>query len=97
MTVFFPVQLDQLKEIGNHYLKQGMYSEALGIYLEALNCCREHNMKEQMALIQSCCAMACLELHMYSDAYLHSMEYVKIDPGNDEVGILVVCLSWTKA
>ena len=86
------LQFHQLKEIGNGYFTQGMYSEALGTYLQALNCCCEPNMKEQMALIQSYCAMTCLELQMYSDAYLHSMEYVKMNAVNDKVGILAVCL-----
>lgn len=56
------IQFVQLKEIGNSYFTQGMYSKALIVYLQALNCCCEHNMKEQMALIHSYCAMTCLEL-----------------------------------
>ena len=39
-----------------------------------------------MALIQAKCTLACLKLQIYSDAYTHSMEWVKLDPENDEVG-----------
>ena len=45
-----------------------------------------------MALIRANCAMACLKLQMYSDAYTHCMECVKLDPENHKVGMYIVCI-----
>jgi len=39
-------------------------------------------MKFEMALIRANCAQTCLKLELYSDAYTHSCECVKLDPQN---------------
>ena len=67
-----------------------MYHEALDKYMEILNCCSQHSTKEQIALIHANCAMACFKQQMYSDAYTHCMEWVKMDPENHEVGLLAI-------
>ena len=83
--IYFQILFDQLKEEGNSCFQQGNYFEALSKYFQALNHCRQHNMKEQMALIRANCAMACLKLQMYSDAYTHCVECVNLDPENHKV------------
>ena len=83
------VLFGQLKE-GNSYFQQRLYSEALDKYCQALDHCRQHNMKEQMALVRVKCAMACLKLQMYSDAYTHCTECVKLDPENHKVRAMTV-------
>ena len=59
-----------------------LFEEALGKYFQALNLCRKNKMKKEMALIRANCAQACLKLQMYSDAFTHCSECVKLDPNN---------------
>lgn len=39
-------------------------------------------MRDEIALIRANCAQACLKLEMFSDAYTHSCECIKLDPQN---------------
>ena len=61
---------------------KGEYEGALGKYFQALKYCREHKMNKEMSLIRANCAQACLKLQMFSDAYTHSCECVKLDKAN---------------
>ncbi len=48
----------------------------------AINYCKKHNMTREMALIRANCAQACIKLQLYSDAFAHCCECVKLDPEN---------------
>lgn len=72
----------KLKDEGNLLFSQGNYTEALSKYFQALKYCRENRMTKEMSVIRSNCAMACLKLEMFSDAYTHCCECVKLDKTN---------------
>lgn len=72
----------ELKDEGNQLFSRGDYEDALGKYFQALKYCREHKMNKEMSLIRANCAQACLKLQLFSDAYTHSQECVKLDKSN---------------
>ena len=71
-----------LKEEGNSLFSKGDYEQALGKYFQALKYCREHKMDKEMSLIRANCAQACLKLQLFSDAYTHTCECIKLDTTN---------------
>ena len=70
---------------GDSYFQKSLYSEAHLNYLEALKYCRQHDIKDQRVLAHTNCAMACLELQKYSDAYTHCTECFRLDSENSMV------------
>lgn len=82
MLVFVQNSYAELKEEGNSLFSKGEYEHALGKYFQALKYCREHKMNKEMSLIRANCAQACLKLQLFSDAYTHSCECVKLDKNN---------------
>lgn len=66
-------------------LQLNQLTEALDEHLQALEYSYRHDIKEQRVHLRTNCAIICLKLQMYSDAYDHSMECVKLDPNNSTV------------
>ncbi len=73
---------DKLRESGNNLFLKGCYEEALSKYFQAINYCKKRNMMDEVALIRANSAQACLKLELYSDAYTHSCECIRLDPQN---------------
>ena len=80
---------EDLKKEGNKHFTEGRHEQALGVYFKALKYCQKFNMPEEMALVRSNCALACLKLQLYSDAYSHCCECVKMDPKMHKVCVCV--------
>lgn len=78
MMLSYPI----LKQEGNALFSRGNYEQALGKYFEALKYCRERNMTEEMSIIRANCAQACLKLQLFSDAFTHSSECIRLNKNN---------------
>ena len=78
-----------MKEEGNQCFENGSYGDALGKYFHALKLCHEHGLKTEGARIRSNCALACMKMEMYDDAFTHCTECIQLDPKFDKVNVCV--------
>ena len=74
---------------GKTQLQQNHLKEALDEYLQALDYSYKHNINEQRVHLRTSCALICLKLQMYNDAYNHSKECVQLDADNSTVSLAI--------
>lgn len=70
--------------MAKEYFDKNLFHEAHENYLQALDYCTKFVIagNELMTEAHINCAMACLKLHMYRDAYDHSTKSLRFDPSN---------------
>lgn len=82
----YPIQeaerlVDEIREAGNNSLRRGNNYDAVWKYNHALVLCRDHHLPlPKVAIINSNCAQACLNLKYYPQAYSHADDAIKCDP-----------------
>lgn len=74
----------KLKEEGNKCFQSQEYHSALGKYHHALQLCLKHDLHPQTEVLRANCAQVCLRLELYSEAYQHSDECVKLWPQSEK-------------
>ena len=74
-----------ITEAGHSIQVRHDFSEALIMYLRALDYSYTHDIREHRLDVRIKCAEICLKLQKYSEAYTHCEECNKLDPKNHMV------------
>ena len=89
---FLQKSVIKLKEEGNKCFQAQEYHSALGKYHHALQLSLKHDLHPETEVLRANCAQVCLRLELFSEAYKHSDECVKLWPQSEKVWHVYVLL-----